>query len=1488
LNYVFKDNGASNYDPNTNTATINVNSNNSIKPLIAHETLHHTVIKNNMEAGISALFLGDTVGNTVGGLLRSRDGKLDPNFESFKDAYYQRLGLAGMTDAEKTAIYPLDKIAVEYFIEQHSDQYAGMAESGELGAIAASGDIKRKLSGVLETVLPRIPVLRDLHFKSGGMIDKDGGWVTGNGILDAGGVKTNPITNKMFRDMNRRSSGLAPGQFEPLVSDKQDSGAQLSLDPSNPIDSELLHPLIKVDENGSPVLENGKPVALDKVTLLQRALAGLTAKEVMQRKKAENYIPEKGEAHVDDIGEFQPGWLSNDVLAEMFSKNSFNPEQKRIIREMNRMIRKGDGGRAVMINFPATTRNKAGKVVYKAQGATLRDTVPVAITISKDGNLLFGLMSVTKLQENIQKRSRSRLGKKLYSGNVDLILRDTQAMMQFHKDGVDSIEYFKDKYGAVEANERKLFINTMFGLLNQKEQAVLNPMLVEDGVKSRDNVYRTYRADRVSKAVAMSPDDYPAMPFSYEAASQVKMPEQSRQMPEVAVVPERFTGSATDADRRGKYVEPPSFFKKFNIDSYERGGRFFDAESGEDLTGKQYSTGSIDVSTGKPRLFVDNVSDATPSGNKFKTNLFKQRAGWKWTSKNPPPTSTIVSVEGQGKHVYTLKANFEGGVELARYSEKASEPRLRPTAYGELKLGDKVGEISIRGKAHPVYDSVGIIPKVKEQLRQMPEVLDVSPEDVNPVANRQEAIGLFADGKTMFAFDEMDGTPTRITSLEMLNSYTPDTIGWMEPEADSGARYMPEKIDADYMKAVESGDVEMQQSPDPVIVTKDYATGDRLVLISGGVQLGRMLARESKGRYYEIFENADGYNKKKPISKARFDEIANGGSTNPRYQTAEDIASLAARAGYTVEAFHSTNAKSFNVFDADKAQGMDLGYHFGSEQAAKDRSEGLDAALDSNERVRTRDMGDSRVIPVFLKLNNPLRLNENRLGTWQMSDILKQIFESENTLPEFKGDTEAFFNDELSIRMERSYGDVEDVPSWDMSSRGEQNKWLETYLKSKGFDGIVYENNFEAKGNDSYIVFNPNQIKSADPITRDDAGNAIPPSKRFDQTTSDIRYMPEKEVDVKTIEKSDTDTEQGTPAPDSDVQSIPLTGNPIPWDRFASRQVRFMPESVRSAFPTMSPKLLAQIEAETSTLAAIHIDRMRVGEYMGIDLQGGMFYPTIKENLENGVVWAFNSTGVARTVANRATQNNGYVKLILMQEGNVIGNKTFTNIWFKILSDSIDKKQISKGLALTELNAARRVVYEKLKGKDPKRNPWVAKHASRWESLDEARESILSMPQIERGGTYFKKSKTQTKSEGEKMSYQALLSQKMTKLGFPDAKKIVNDIEEPAFKGIPNGAAVAIIKFDLLGPDEKIMTAKEAGVPEHMSYGWVLKGKPIAKLGYYQVVDETFPETKSQIMTQQNTDFPIKKSIPSKGSARGEIKYNQATQLAIANAAKLK
>ena len=41
------------------------------------------------------------------------------------------------------------------------------------------------------------------------------------------------------------------------------------------------------------------------------------------------------------------------------------------------------------------------------------------------------------------------------------------------------------------------------------------------------------------------------------------------------------------------------------------------------------------------------------------------------------------------------------------------------------------------------------------------------------------------------------------------------------------------------------------------------------------------------------------------------------------------------------------------------------------------------------------------------------------------------------------------------------------------------------------------------------VVFDPSQIKSADPVTYDDAGNIIPLSQRFNQASPDIRFQPD-------------------------------------------------------------------------------------------------------------------------------------------------------------------------------------------------------------------------------------------------------------------------------------------------------------------------------------------------------------------------------------------
>ena len=146
------------------------------------------------------------------------------------------------------------------------------------------------------------------------------------------------------------------------------------------------------------------------------------------------------------------------------------------------------------------------------------------------------------------------------------------------------------------------------------------------------------------------------------------------------------------------------------------GGRYLQmGKDKTDITGQVTSTGKISVGpNGKPSFVVSTsqLNKLPEEGKIIRTNLFKKKAGWKWTKApegydpNPASDFPIVSLETGGKHHYTLSTDFENAVELRSYPNKSSEPKLRPTARGEIDLGVVVGEISVRGKIHPVYDQI--------------------------------------------------------------------------------------------------------------------------------------------------------------------------------------------------------------------------------------------------------------------------------------------------------------------------------------------------------------------------------------------------------------------------------------------------------------------------------------------------------------------------------------------------------------------------------------------------------------------------------------------------------------------------------------------------------------------------------------------------------------------------------------------------------------
>jgi len=169
--------------------------------------------------------------------------------------------------------------------------------------------------------------------------------------------------------------------------------------------------------------------------------------------------------------------------------------------------------------------------------------------------------------------------------------------------------------------------------------------------------------------------------------------------------------------------------------------------------------------------------------------------------------------------------------------------------------------------------------------------------------------------------------------------------------------------------------------------------------------------------------------------------------------------------------FHST----FSDFSVPKTKhGSDeyfkFGIHVGPLEAAESRIP-IKAKEDLIDKRKSGNAG-ANIMPVHIQLRNPLRLNENRMGRWGVDDIMHEVMQKADRgeLPNVDQKLlDDYFDDQLEIRGKKwSYAD----------EPGEKSELLSNFLNDIGFDGIVYKNEIEG-GGDSYLLLNPNQVKSA-------------------------------------------------------------------------------------------------------------------------------------------------------------------------------------------------------------------------------------------------------------------------------------------------------------------------------------------------------------------------------------------------------------------------
>jgi hypothetical protein len=583
LNIRFTDQGGGAFDPASNTAFINPMARNPLKPLLAHEINHYILVRNQMEGGVAAALVGDGV--QTGGLLRGKDGKLDENFQAFKDEYTRRLEAqhnrqinqkiaAGekIPARERAFTPPTDNdIAIEYFVDSMADDMMGMAETGELGKQAGRMLVTRKMQSFGNAILQQAPIIKDFFYKLGGATDKNGRAVYGNGLL-AEGIREIPEMKKLFRKMISESAGRP--MHVAKVTKGESEGHMIPISgKDDPILNEMPS-MFESDENGVPLRDrNGELIPLSDETEKLRATSGLLLVEDQQNRLNRGETLEPGELRFNPEEDSWTGeYLTDRQIQILRASGRFNNAQLRQLDLLNGAAKENTGRRFLVFNQPATKKRKGKRVAYDTLGVSMREIVPYGIKITKDGNLLVRLMSVQQLHANAFEKAASKRGQALYKGNAEQILNDVNQVIENHGRNEPTDAYFKSRYGN-EWEVRKNFINTVFGNVG-KGQKDINPLLAAE--KAKNAVVKTYRIDRINKATELEgrtnlpyqnhlvkvnfmpegepildengePKDLRYTP-SYED-SQVRMPEAQRAMPEGEQTPTRFMPEGVDEDK---------------------------------------------------------------------------------------------------------------------------------------------------------------------------------------------------------------------------------------------------------------------------------------------------------------------------------------------------------------------------------------------------------------------------------------------------------------------------------------------------------------------------------------------------------------------------------------------------------------------------------------------------------------------------------------------------------------------------------------------------------------------------------------------------------------------------------------------------------------------------------------------------------------------------------------------------------------------------
>lgn len=387
----------------------------------------------------------------------------------------------------------------------------------------------------------------------------------------------------------------------------------------------------------------------------------------------------------------------------------------------------------------------------------------------------------------------------------------------------------------------------------------------------------------------------------------------------------------------------------------------------------------------------------------------------------------------------------------------------------EYKLAIRFGDIPKSGKSKnwstgELERGVSVVDFLNEKTQNGNTVYDViyGIQGTDKIIVGGWDFGIFgSDGEPLLIAPEFICKSGEINRIKRVTN--------TNPTSDPDIRFSLK--DSNYMKAVESGDMETAQkmvdeaAKEAGYTVKGYhGTTQRFYVFdinktSGNNDLGKghyFTTSEDEGKYYTSTENPD------VITK---------------------IESFADDAAY------------------------DAGYDY--ENDYDDYMETYNAAYDQEEQ-RIKDEG--RVIQAYIRMNNPFVISER--NTISLEDSIEIARNIDDRMLSY--DMIQYF------KINAKDGRVKTV---DIANSNMSSYLSEALIKMGKYDGIIdktVSEKFDSpKGTEHIIAFESNQIKDASPVTYDDSGKVIPLSERFNDENQDIRFsLKDSESDANEVVKS--------------------------------------------------------------------------------------------------------------------------------------------------------------------------------------------------------------------------------------------------------------------------------------------------------------------------------------------------------------------------------